>query len=59
MEWCLCLCVCWLLVRWNEGVSECEHVWMCACRAVVGGDKYCVRACSFASGRSVEGQVCL
>ena len=51
--------MCWLLVRWNEGVSECEHVWMCACRAVVGGDKYCVRACSFASGRSVEGQVCL
>lgn len=29
-------------MRWNEGVSECEHVWMCACRAVVGGDKYCV-----------------
>lgn len=35
-------------------MSEYEHVWMCACRVVVGGDKYCVSACSFHSGRSVE-----
>ena len=46
-----------MLVRWNEAVSEYEHVWMCACRVVVGGDKYCVRAFSFHSGRSMEGQV--
>lgn len=38
-------------------MNECEHVWMCACRVVIGGDKYCVRACSFHSGRSVEGRV--
>ena len=44
-----------MLVRWNEAVSEYEHVWMCACRVVVGGDKYCVRAFSFHSGRSTCG----
>ena len=29
----------------------------CVCRVVIGGDTYCVRVCSFHSGRSVEGRV--